>query len=135
MMTSDDRFHKASEYQNVVLGAYESLLMTSSDMLQLARDADWGALVAKESDYLVMVERIHRLDAQQPLDDIAAELKADLLEKILEQDLEVRRRLLERREELSQLMGTSRRRKALVRAYGNHENSRAPVMQLPPGDE
>lgn len=104
--------------QALLLAAYESLMNASRRMLDSAEAGDWEALIEQEADYLVRVERIKRMDAQQPLDDGAAARKAALLEQILEQDLEVRRRLVERREELGRLIGSSRRQQALSRAYG-----------------
>ena len=43
---------------------------------------------------------------------------ARLLEKILEQDLEIRKQLIKRRDELVELMGTASRQKAMNRSYG-----------------
>lgn len=104
--------------QALLLAAYESLMQATRRMLVSAEAGDWEALIEQEADYLVRVERIKRMDAQQPLDDGAAARKAVLLEQILEQDLEIRRRLVERREELGRLIGSSRRQQALSRAYG-----------------
>lgn len=108
----------SADRQELLLAAYESLLEASLRMLATARAADWDALVELESDYLVRVERIRRMDAQQQLDDNAASRKAALLERILEQDMEIRRRLVERRDELGRMIGSSRRQQALSRAYG-----------------
>lgn len=115
--------------QELLLAAYESLLNASQSMLATARAADWGALVEQESDYLVRVERIRRMDAQQRLDDAAASRKAALLERILEQDMEIRRRLVERRDELGRMIGSSRRQQALSRAYGSQQD----VVQVEAG--
>lgn|SRR5690554_6865939 len=108
----------AADRQALLLAAYESLRLASEQMLAAAREEDWDALVEQESDYLVKVERIKRMDAQQPLDEEAAAHKAALLEQILEQDMEIRQRLVQRRDELGQLIGSSRRQQALSRAYG-----------------
>lgn len=115
--SSDDR-------QERLLSAYQSLLDTSSDMLALARAADWGALVEQESEYLVQVERIRRMDAEQSLDESRAAHKAALLEQILEQDMEIRRHLVARRDELGELIGSSRRQQAVNRAYGPQQGTK-----------
>ncbi|PXX96439.1 flagellar protein FliT [Halomonas sp. LBP4] len=104
--------------QQVLLGAYEALLDRSSRMLDSARDADWEALVDLETQYVVQVEHISRLDAELPLDDEGGERKVKLLERILEQDLEIRQRLVARRDELDRLIGSGRRQLALSRTYG-----------------
>ncbi|MCH4562973.1 flagellar protein FliT [Halomonas sp. EGI 63088] len=104
--------------RQVLLGAYEALLDRSSRMLDSARDADWEALVDLETQYVVQVEHISRLDAELPLDDEGGERKAELLERILEQDLEIRQRLVARRDELDRLIGSGRRQLALSRTYG-----------------
>lgn len=109
--------------QELLLAAYASLLEASLRMLATARAADWEALVEQESDYLVRVERIRRMDAQLSLDDEAASRKAALLERILEQDMEIRRRLVERRDELGRMIGNSRRQQALSRAYGPQQGA------------
>ncbi|GHE21311.1 flagellar protein FliT [Halomonas urumqiensis] len=101
-----------------LLEAYEALLARSSRMLDAARAADWEALIGQETGYVVDVERLRRREAELPLDAAEASRKADLLERILAQDLEIRERLLERREALATLIGSSRQTLALSRAYG-----------------
>lgn len=103
---------------DVLLEAYEALLVRSSRMLDAVRAADWDALIRQESEYIVQVDRLRHMDAQLALDGEALEHKAELLERILEQDLEIRRSLLARRDELDQLIGSSRQKLALSRTYG-----------------
>jgi flagellar protein FliT len=101
-----------------LLRAYEALLACSAQMLDAARDADWEALIERESEYLAQVEGLQQLDdAQTRLDEQALERKARLLEQLLEQDKEIRQRLLDRREELSRLILGSRQQKALSKTY------------------
>lgn len=104
--------------EEMLLAAYCTLRETSARMLALARSGEWEALIERESRYLVQVERIRRMDAQQSLSGERAERKAALLEQILEQDMEIRQRLISRRDELGELIGSSRRQQALNRAYG-----------------
>lgn len=101
-----------------LLDAYEALLIRSSQMLDAAREADWDALIDQETGYVVDVERLRRLEAELPLDTSQASRKAELLERILAQDLEIRERLIERRDQLGSLIGSSRQKLALSRAYG-----------------
>ncbi|MFY0989113.1 flagellar protein FliT [Halomonas sp. C05BenzN] len=109
--------------QETVIAAYEALLERSSEMLDSARSADWEALIDQESRYLVEVERLRHRETELPLDDPRGERKAELLERILEQDLEIRRRLVERRDELGRLIGSGRQQMALSRAYGPQQGA------------
>lgn len=105
-----------------LLAAYEALLERSSRMLAKAREEAWDALIEEESRYVLEVERLAREDQGQGLDPAQRERKASLLERILEQDMEVRRHLVARRDELGELIGNSRRKRDLERAYRNPAN-------------
>ncbi|MDR5866915.1 flagellar protein FliT [Halomonas koreensis] len=104
--------------QDAVIAGYRALLECSERMLALAREADWAALVELEADYVQRVERLAERDAIQALSREAQVRKAELLEGILENDLEIRRHLERRRDELGELLGTSQRQRDLQRAYG-----------------
>lgn len=108
---------------HALLEAYEALLARSSRMLDAVRSADWDALIRQESEYIVQVDRLRHMDTELSLDGEALEYKAELLERILEQDLEIRRSLLARRDELDQLIGSSRQKLALSRTYGPQQGS------------
>ncbi|OBX35423.1 flagellar protein FliT [Halomonas elongata] len=101
-----------------VLDGYTRLLVRSEHMLEAALAADWETLVAQEADYVQQVERLSTLDAEASLDREARQRKAELLEDILENDLEIRRHLIQRRDELGELIGVSQRQRDLQRAYG-----------------
>lgn len=103
--------------QEQVLDAYETLRERSNRMLEWARLKDWDSLVNEESRYVIEVERLSTLEPRLALDVAQQERKAELLEQILEQDLEIRRRLVERRDALSELIGVSQRKRDLNRAY------------------
>ncbi|MFD2437154.1 flagellar protein FliT [Modicisalibacter luteus] len=87
-------------------------------MLAWARQGEWAQLVQEESVYVVAVENLKRLEAECMLDSASMQRKADLLERILEQDVEVRQCLEARRDELSGLIGETRRRHDMSRSYG-----------------
>ncbi|QFU00104.1 Flagellar protein FliT [Halomonas sp. THAF5a] len=103
--------------QQALVEYYEALLSRTRHMLSAARDADWPALIDQESTYLVLVEQLAALEAGHPLDAEHRARKATLLEEILENDLEIRTRLIERRDELSELIGAAQRQRKLHRAY------------------
>lgn len=104
-----------------VLATYERLLACSSRMLALAREHDWEALIREETDYLCVVSGLAELERGVQLGPRQQDRKAELLARILEQDGELRRRLVARRDELSALIGVSRRRRDLSRSYGRAE--------------
>ena len=81
-----------------VIDQYHQLLEVSTQMLGLAREQQWDALVQCEAGYLVSLQRVKSLDREQSLNGSEREQKRDLLERILEQDAETRRMLESRRE-------------------------------------
>lgn len=111
--------------QQAIIEGYEALLACTRRMLASAREADWSALIEQEGDYVIRVERQSRLDARVELDTDNRYRKTRLLEQILENDLEIRKRLIERRDELGRLIGTTRRQRELQRTYGIREPAAA----------
>ncbi|WP_245791932.1 flagellar protein FliT [Modicisalibacter ilicicola] len=101
------------------------MLKRSARMLNSAREGEWAHLVHEESTYVIEVEDLRQLEIHCELDADAMRRKADLLERILEQDTETRQRLENRRNELSELMGNSRRRRELSRTYQAPDIARA----------
>ena len=108
---------------SAVLEGYAELRQQVAIMRELARAGEWDALVERQSTYLELGDRIRRLDAQAELDQQAAQHKAELLEAILTDDLAIRERLLARRQELGQLMESSRRQRDLNRSYGKQADA------------
>lgn len=104
-----------------VIDGYETLLAYTRFMLDAARDGNWSTLIEQERDYVLQVERQAGLDAEFELDSEQRDRKADLLEAILENDLEIRERLVERRDELSTQIGNAQRKQSVQRAYGAHD--------------
>lgn len=118
-----------------VIEQYRQLLEVSSRMLGLAREQEWEALVQCEAGYVVTLQRVRSLDEVQSLTDSEREQKFSLLEQILTQDAETRRVLESRREELSHLIGSSRRQQALGQAYQAGRGSIASRLRAVPTDE
>ncbi|MCE8002347.1 flagellar protein FliT [Billgrantia ethanolica] len=101
-----------------VLDGYAQLRRQVAIMLELARAGEWDDLIERQSGYLQLADRLRQLDKEAQLNQTEIQLKADLLEAILADDLAIREQLLERRNELGQLMGASRRQRDLHRSYG-----------------
>ncbi|WP_110691707.1 flagellar protein FliT [Salinicola halophyticus] len=118
-----------------VIEQYRQLLEVSSRMLGLAREQEWEALVQCEAGYVVSLQRVRSLDEVQSLTDSEREQKFSLLEQILTQDAETRRVLESRREELSHLIGSSRRQQALGQAYQAGRGSIASRLRAVPTDD
>lgn len=101
-----------------LLASYASLLARSSRMLACMHERDWFSLVEEQSCYVIEVDSLAKAEGSLRLSNEECERKAELLERILEQDMEIRRGLLERREELQKLIGVSQRKRDLARSYG-----------------
>lgn len=117
MSKSPDRCSTASMSAEDVLMVYESLLAATQSMLTLAREGDWSALLESESRYVVDVESLARLETGVALDERQQTRKAELLERILYNDVQIRKHLVARRDELGEKLGVSQRRRDLNRAY------------------
>ncbi|MFV8781622.1 flagellar protein FliT [Microbulbifer sp. SA54] len=101
-----------------LLAAYANLLARSTRMLAWVREHDWFNLVEEQTCYAIEVESIAAAEANLDLDENERLRKAELLEQILAQDLEIRRRLRERQDQLQQLIGVNQRKRDLSRSYG-----------------
>ncbi|WP_168709062.1 flagellar protein FliT [Onishia niordana] len=112
----EQRFMEDSS-AHATIASYEALWERSSRMLAFACEEDWSRLLEEEADYVVDVERLSKLEAGQVLDANQSERKALLLEGILENDLDIRRRLEKRREELASLLNASQRKRSVDTAY------------------
>ncbi len=106
-----------------VLDGYAQLRRQVAIMLELARAGEWDTLIERQSGYLQLADRLRQLDKEAELNQAEVQLKADLLEAILADDLAIREQLLARRNELGQLMGASRRQRDLHRSYGKQAAS------------
>ncbi|WP_231613406.1 flagellar protein FliT [Halomonas sp. BC04] len=106
-----------------VLEGYAQLRQQVAIMLELARAGEWDALIERQAGYLQLADRLRQLDREVELDIDGAQRKAELLEAILADDLAIREQLVARRDELGQLMDSSRRQRDLHRSYGKQASS------------
>ncbi|WP_458524976.1 flagellar protein FliT [Onishia taeanensis] len=111
-------FGQGDSAQGDIISGYEALLERSSRMLAFACEEDWSRLLEEEASYVIEVERLSRIEAECTLDESLGKRKALLLERILEGDLEIRRRLNKRRDELGALLNTTQRKRSVDSAYG-----------------
>ncbi|SJN13674.1 Flagellar biosynthesis protein FliT [Halomonas citrativorans] len=108
---------------HVLLDAYEGLLVHVTQMHELVSAEQWVELIEQRTHYVLLVEEVRKLDSVVVLDDPAKQRKAELLERILEYDVEIRRRLMARRDELGKLIGVSQRQRDLHRAYAPQQGA------------
>lgn len=111
-----------SQYKGVIdfeeiVTAHERLLDQSHRMLSLARNGQWEELVAEESSYVIAVDKLMLEVLPASLPDEVQEMRVQVLEQLLEHSAEIQRHLLARREELTRLIGDSRRKQNVERAY------------------
>ena len=111
--------------QQTLLTSYETLLSRVEHMHELANGEQWAELIDQRTNYVMLVDQLRELDTTVVLDSAAQQRKAELLERILEHDVEIRRRLVARRDELGKLIGVSQRQRNLHRAYAPQQG--APV--------
>jgi len=109
--------------QQTLLASYEALLSSVEYMHELANAEQWAELIEQRTSYVVLVEQLRELDATVLLDPAAQQRKAELLESILEHDVDIRRRLVARRDELGKLIGVSQRQRDLHRAYAPQQGA------------
>lgn len=100
-----------------VIAAYEGLSTLTGRMLAAARNGDWDQLVVLELDRSARFERLAR-DGDVVPDNPAQRLrKATLIQRILDEDIEIRELVEPRRTDLSALIGSTRREARVQHAY------------------
>lgn len=120
-MSGSEAFQSTA--QQALLEAYAKLLVRARHMHELADAEQWPELIEQRTHYVTLVEELRERDQKVTLDASAKTRKAELLESILEHDVEIRRRLVARREELGKLIGVSQRQRDLHRAYAPQQGS------------
>lgn len=111
--------------QQALIDAYAKLLTCVTKMHELAHAEQWAELIEQRTHYVMSVEALRQRDEETVLDDDGRKRKTELLESILEHDVEIRRRLVARRDELGKLIGVSQRQRSLHRAYAPQQGDAA----------
>lgn len=112
--------------QQKLLESYAALLTSVEYMHELSNTEQWAELIDQRTSYVVQVEKLRELDATVVLDASGQQRKAALLESILEHDVDIRRRLVARRDELGKLIGVTQRQRDLHRAYAPQQGAAVP---------
>lgn len=101
-----------------LLDFYQQLRDRSRRMLDWAQAGDWDELLAEESRYVDDVQRLSGFEPREALAPEQMERRLSLMEQILEYNLDVKRHLESRKDELGELISLSRRQGELGRSYG-----------------
>lgn len=105
-----------------MLDLYCEAASVTNEILAQARAGDWSKVLELGDEYLDTINRIRDLGPVPPLDAEARMRKHALLVSILENNAHTQSLVRPGLERLGQLIGTMKRQKALIDAYGrpNH---------------
>lgn len=102
---------------NSPLEIYENMGTISARMAEAARAHDWDELVTLEKSVARLRASLEADDDNSNLSSIEIERKHSLIQKILDDDAEVRRHTEPWMEQVRQFLGEGRRRIQVERAY------------------
>ncbi|MCA1772856.1 MAG: flagellar protein FliT [Halomonas sp.] len=106
-----------NDAQQTLIDTYAALLDSVIYMHELADNDQWAELIDQRTHYVLLVEKLRELETSVTLEPSAQQRKTELLEATLEHDVEIRRQLIARRDELGRLINVSQRQRSLHRAY------------------
>ena len=96
---------------------YEEMRALSARMVDAARAQNWEALVLLEQAVAKLRDALND-DDSSALSDAERENKAQLIQRILEDDAEIRRHTEPRMEEVRRFLGDASKKRQVERAYG-----------------
>lgn len=97
---------------------YEEMSALSARMVEAARSHDWENLIALEKSVVALRQTLIADDDNGRLSDEEIELKRTLIQRILDDDAEIRRHTEPWMEKLRRFLGDNAQRKQVERAYG-----------------
>ncbi|WP_158583336.1 flagellar protein FliT [Salinisphaera sp. Q1T1-3] len=109
--------HAESNINGDILDRYEIIRSYMRVMQQYARAGEWDHLVELQTTYVRAVEDLAEAESEITLSEDAGDRKRILIEEIQAAEADVRHCLNQRMTELSALMGDSRQRQFVARAY------------------
>ncbi|AIN20124.1 flagellar FliT family protein [Yersinia rochesterensis] len=101
-----------------LLSDYQQILTLSEQMLVLATEGNWDALVDLEMIYLKAVESTAHVTISSCSSLALQELLREKLRAILDNEIEIKRLLQLRLDALSELVGQSTKQQAVNNTYG-----------------
>ncbi|HEX5393352.1 MAG TPA: flagellar protein FliT [Rhodocyclaceae bacterium] len=103
---------------NSQIELYENMGTISARMAEAARAHDWDELVSLEKSVARLRASLETDDDNSKLSSIEIERKRSLIQKILDDDAEVRRHTEPWMEQVRKFLGEGRRARQMERAYG-----------------
>ncbi len=100
------------------ISMYQEMSALSAQMVDAARANDWDRLVTLEHSVAILREALQRDDDNGSLSEAERDIKTRLIQRILEDDAEVRRHTEPRMEQVRQFLGNAARKSRVERAYG-----------------
>lgn len=97
---------------------YQEMSALSARMVEAARANDWDNLIALEKSVVALRLSLANDDDSTRLSPEELELKRTLIQRILDDDAEIRRHTEPWMEQVRQFLGGNRRRKQVESAYG-----------------
>ncbi|AKP32217.1 flagella biosynthesis regulatory protein FliT [Yersinia aleksiciae] len=101
-----------------LLSEYQQILTLSEQMLMLATEGNWDALVDLEMTYLKAIESTANITISSCSSLALQELLRNKLSAILANEVEIKRLLQQRLDALSALVGQSTRQQVVNNTYG-----------------
>lgn len=99
--------------------SYQALLEHSNKMLDSVRNGDWDTLIETEVEYVREVERISHAEHGVEHSDEQKLQKMTLLHTLMDQDREIRERLIERRTKLEETLLSMQKKQQVEHSYRN----------------
>ena len=100
------------------ISRYEEICALSAQMVAAARANDWDRLVALEHDVAAVRDGLLHDDDNNALSEAERESKARMIQRILDDDAEVRRHTEPWMDDLRRLLGGAAKKRQLARANG-----------------
>jgi|TARA_A100001391_G_scaffold156327_1_gene114316 flagellar protein FliT len=104
----------AMSRSKTILNQYQTIANLSGKMVQLARENQWDEVVATSQAYS---EAVNALRQYEPLDDSDRLARKPLLQKILQDDAEIRELAAPELVRLGSLLGSMRRHQNVLQTY------------------
>jgi len=100
-----------------IISRYEEICALSARMVAAARSNDWDQLMVLEHSVALLRDGLLREDDNSALNDAERESKARMIQRILEDDAEVRRHTEPWMDDLRRFLGGAAKKRQLARAY------------------
>lgn len=100
------------------IAIYEEMTALSARMVEAAQKNDWDVLIALERSVAALRQTLVAEDDNSRLSASEIEQKRELIQRILDDDAEIRRHTEPWMEQVRKFLGSGAQRKRVERAYG-----------------